>query len=179
MDIVVKTQRTRSPLKRSQVQRAAARMLLNVGVRRAELSVVFLDARAMRQINRKYLGHDRVTDVISFDLLGHKAQGTPSCLCTHQGRARHSRHKLRVPGARCPVPRQPSCIDGEIFICPAEARRNAKLYGEPVSRELLRYLAHGILHLLGYDDSTASERDRMRELEDKLLSHLGTLDTRH
>jgi rRNA maturation RNase YbeY len=48
-----------------------------------------------------------------------------------------------------------------------------------LKRELLRYLAHGILHLLGFDDATVAERERMRELEDKLLSRLGTLDTGH
>jgi probable rRNA maturation factor len=62
------------------------------------------------------------------------------------------------------------CIDGEIYICPAEARRNARLYGEPFKRELLRYLAHGILHLLGFDDASGVGRKRMRALEDELLA---------
>jgi probable rRNA maturation factor len=134
MDIAVTTQRTRIPLKRSDVQRAAALMLRKLGVRRAELSIVFLTAPAICRLNRKHLGHDYVTDVISFDLKG--------------------------PASR---------FSGEIFICPAEARRNAKLYGEPFKRELLRYLAHGILHLAGFDDSTVKQRMHMRAMEDKLL----------
>ncbi len=36
--------------------------------RNAEITVVFLDGRACRKLNRQFLGHDRQTDVISFPL---------------------------------------------------------------------------------------------------------------
>jgi rRNA maturation RNase YbeY len=64
-------------------------------------------------------------------------------------------------------------LTGEIYICPTEARRNARRYGEPFERELLRYIAHGILHLLGYDDRTRIQRERMRREEDALLKRAG------
>jgi len=172
MDITVKLQRCRTPLSSADVRYAAQQMLRAYGVRRAELSVVFLDGATIRKLNRDFLGHDFVTDVVTFDF---------------QGYARNPivrRWTLDVSwrpasGVQRLAIKVPACIDGEIYICPAEARRNAKLYGEPISRELLRYLAHGILHLLGLDDSTPAERDRMRQSEDELLSLLGTPDTGH
>ncbi|MBF0595342.1 MAG: rRNA maturation RNase YbeY [Candidatus Omnitrophica bacterium] len=117
------------------------KMLVVSGVHSCDLSVVFLSGAQMRKLNRTSLGHDYVTDVITFDL-------------REEGRGE------REVG---------SGIEGEIYICPAEARRNARLYGEPYDRELLRYIAHGILHLLGYDDATPRLRDRMRREEDRLL----------
>ncbi len=92
----------------------------------------------MRRLNRERLGHDHVTDIITFDLRDH---------------------------ARAP-------FDGELVICPAEAYRNARLFGEAPRREVLRYVAHGILHLLGHDDATPGERALMRRKEDEMLSWL-------
>lgn len=111
--------------------------LTHSGVNAAELSLVFVTGSRIRAVNRARLGHDYVTDVITFNL----GEGV-------------------VPGR----------IDGEIYICPAEARRNARIYGEPEERELLRYLAHGILHLLGQDDATLKQRAAMRAREEAWLA---------
>jgi probable rRNA maturation factor len=43
-------------------------VLRNEGFARGEVSVVFTDDRLSRRINRRYLAHDRPTDVISFPL---------------------------------------------------------------------------------------------------------------
>ncbi len=123
------------------------RMLASAGVDSFDLSIVFLTGPQMRALNRKALGHDYVTDVITFDL--------DPCIHARRGEA---------------LPR-PVFLDGEIYICPAEARRNAREYGEPFERELLRYIAHGILHLLGYDDATLKQREKMRREEDRLLKY--------
>jgi rRNA maturation RNase YbeY len=137
-------------------------MLKRAGVWRAELSIVFVSGREIRALNRKYLGHDRVTDVIAFDL-------------SLESRAKRSENKTRkirttASTALCSNRYAPCSIDGEIYICPAEARRNARSYGEPFKSELLRYLAHGILHLVGFDDATVARREQMRKLEDELLN---------
>ncbi len=121
------------------IRRASVRMLQEAGIKRAELSIVFLSDKKMRALNNKALGHDHVTDVVTFNL-------------------------LTIPDPKG------SYIDGEIYVCPAEARRNAVLFDETFERELLRYVAHGILHLLGYDDATSVERDIMHTKEDLLLA---------
>lgn len=43
---------------------------------------------------------------------------------------------------------------GDVVICPTEVARRASEYGVPPGKELLYVAAHGVLHLLGYDDDT-------------------------
>jgi probable rRNA maturation factor len=54
---------------------------------------------------------------------------------------------------------------GEIVISVETAERNARRYRQPLERELLHLVIHGILHLLGYDDTTPKNRRRMRRKE--------------
>lgn len=132
----------KSILSAARVKRACARMLKKAGVEQGVLSVIFLAAQDMRVLNRKALGHDHVTDVITFDLSGGAVGGMTK-------------------------------IDAEIYVCPEEAKRNAVCFKEPEARELLRYLAHGILHLSGLDDATDRQREIMRAEEDLLLGDAG------
>jgi probable rRNA maturation factor len=52
----------------SQAVRYVRRVLRTARVRNARVSIVFVDSRYSRRINRRYLNHDHVTDVISFPL---------------------------------------------------------------------------------------------------------------
>ena len=63
-------------------------------------------------------------------------------------------------------------IHGEIFICPLEAWRQAKKRRLPWTEELLRYLIHGLLHLKGWEDRLARDRQRMRRAENRWLETL-------
>lgn len=60
-------------------------------------------------------------------------------------------------------------VFGEIFVCPEVALEYAKSHGSNAQSELLRYVIHGFLHILGYDDQTAAERQRMRRQERALM----------
>ena len=64
-------------------------------------------------------------------------------------------------------------LSGEVVVCVPEARRQAKLRGLPVERELLLYALHGMLHLCGYDDRTTSAFRTMHRTEDQILTQLG------
>jgi len=61
-------------------------------------------------------------------------------------------------------------IDGEIFISMDDALSNSKKFKVSFSEELTRLVIHGILHLLGYDDRTITDKKIMKRLENKLLS---------
>src|SRR5438270_1492254 len=41
---------------------------------------------------------------------------------------------------------------GEIFVSAVSARRNARRFGNALTRELCLYIVHGLLHLHGFDD---------------------------
>ncbi|MDQ7051646.1 MAG: rRNA maturation RNase YbeY [candidate division KSB1 bacterium] len=58
---------------------------------------------------------------------------------------------------------------GDIYICPEVARENAEYYGCSFEEELARLVIHGVLHVIGYDDATDTEREAMRRLENKFL----------
>ena len=63
-------------------------------------------------------------------------------------------------------------IHGDIYACIDEAIDQAKRFGTSWKEELVRYVVHGILHLLGYDDRTAQLRKRMKRVEDQLVREL-------
>jgi len=50
---------------------------------------------------------------------------------------------------------------GEVIICPAEIRKNARQSKINFKEELARVLIHGILHLLGYDHQKSREQERL------------------
>jgi len=59
---------------------------------------------------------------------------------------------------------------GDIVICLDVARRQARVHEKTFNEELSFYLCHGILHLLGHLDKTASQRDAMLKLQEKILT---------
>lgn len=58
-----------------------------------------------------------------------------------------------------------SGLHGEIFICIDDAVTQAREFHTTWQTELARYVAHGILHLEGYDDLRASTRKKMKRME--------------
>lgn len=63
-------------------------------------------------------------------------------------------------------------ISGEIYISIDRVIENAKNLKLSFRSELNRVIIHGILHLLGYDDSTNAQKEEMRIKEDACLSLL-------
>jgi probable rRNA maturation factor len=65
-------------------------------------------------------------------------------------------------------PGEPICA--EIIICADEAVRQARQRRERPQREFLLYVVHGLLHLLGYDDTTLPKSKKMATRQDTLLA---------
>jgi rRNA maturation RNase YbeY len=63
----------------------------------------------------------------------------------------------------------PSIISGDIFISVERVHDNAQSLNTDFEKELSRVLIHGVLHLMGYDDHTAGEKQQMRAKEDYYL----------
>jgi len=61
---------------------------------------------------------------------------------------------------------------GDIAISVDTAKRNARRFGNTLSGELKLCMVHGILHLCGYDDTSAPERKVMRAMEKRMLDTL-------
>lgn len=60
-------------------------------------------------------------------------------------------------------------IDAEIFISLDDAEENAKKYKVKSLEEIGRLIAHGILHLIGFDDLTPDKRKKMKIQENRLI----------
>jgi probable rRNA maturation factor len=65
---------------------------------------------------------------------------------------------------------------GEIVIGTQVAQRQAEQYGEPLAREILRYLVHGLLHLADHEDSDADDRVVMERAQEVIVEELWRTD---
>lgn len=64
---------------------------------------------------------------------------------------------------------QRSPIMADIYISLDRINDNAKRFQVPNFEELLRVMAHGVLHILGFNDHDETEKKEMRRQEDTAL----------
>lgn len=69
--------------------------------------------------------------------------------------------------------RDGSRLEGEIVASAETAARCADEYGGSAEHELLLYVLHGTLHLVGYDDHSPADRQQMRAREQEYLQRQG------
>ena len=119
--------------------------------RDAELVLAFIDDAAMRELNRRYRGKDRTTDVLSF---GHSLSAGAKGTDAAESLRREADGTLEL---------------GDIVISGAQAARQARRRRWPLATEVAFLAAHGALHLLGYEDDTpAGHREMLRLGHDAL-----------
>jgi probable rRNA maturation factor len=66
---------------------------------------------------------------------------------------------------------------GEIVVSVEQAVNMASNYGNSWQKELMLYVIHGILHLIGYTDTRVKERDKMKKKENKILDAIWSKKT--
>lgn len=113
------------------------------GVPAGELSLAFLTDPALARLHAAFLGDRSPTDVITF--AGTSTAG--------------------------PAPMEPG-LAGEICVSADAARTFAANHGRDFAAEMTLYLAHGWLHLAGYDDLTPAAKKRMRAAEARAMALL-------
>lgn len=119
-------------------------------LKKAELSILLTDDPHIQMLNRDWRGKDKATDVLSF----------PQVESTD---LKALERAARAGGI-------PTWWLGDIVISLQRARVQAKAHGHKLQDELEVLLAHGLLHLLGFDhEKSRAEAKKMRELETKLL----------
>ena len=67
---------------------------------------------------------------------------------------------------------------GEIVVSVETAARQATEYGTDLFQELRLYIAHGLLHLGGYDDHSEEGSREMAKLQDELMARVGRAQRR-
>jgi probable rRNA maturation factor len=119
-------------------------VLVELKIETVELGISLVGAREMTLLNETFLKHEGSTDIITFD---YQEPGTGS-----------QKPELK--------------LHGELFICVDEAILQAKRFRSTWQSEIVRYVVHGILHLLGHDDLKPALRRRMKREENRLVRRL-------
>ncbi len=63
-------------------------------------------------------------------------------------------------------------VGGDIFISIDRVKENAHKFSQHIDNELNRVIIHGVLHFMGYPDTTTEEKVIMRNEEDRCLTLL-------
>jgi probable rRNA maturation factor len=122
-----------------------------------ELAIRIVRAPEMARVNETFLQHQGSTDVITFDYTDYEPEAPD-----RQG-------KPKLPAGRR------KHVQGEIFICIDDAVAQAREFRTTWQSELTRYVIHGVLHLLGYDDIDAADRRKMKREENRLVKEVARL----
>jgi len=64
-------------------------------------------------------------------------------------------------------------LEGEVLACTEIAKERAEEFGWTAEEEFLLYVVHGMLHLIGYEDTTSEQQAVMQEKERTYLATLG------
>jgi rRNA maturation RNase YbeY len=119
-------------------------LLAELEIAEAELGINLVGAREMTLVNETFLQHEGSTDVITFD---------------------HEEKRRAESGKR-------KNLHGELFVCVDEAVLQAKQFDASWQSEVVRYVVHGVLHLLGHDDLQPARRRKMKREENRLVQLL-------
>jgi probable rRNA maturation factor len=171
----------RGRLDRAALRRRAVRVLKAEGVAPpAEVGFVVTGDETVRDLNRRYLGLDEPTDVLSF---GHEPFDPSTLRLSSRrrrvawatGQAGSGRGRLRTePFDRLraqPFVTPPDSVRrlGEVILSYPTAERQAREAGRSVQAEAAHLVVHGLLHFLGYDHANPEDERRMRAREEELL----------
>ena len=139
-------------------------MLRLLGLKDAELSLLLVNDGRMKELNHKYRGIDRTTDVLSFPQIQNKIQDTRFRIQDKKNRASCIVHRASLA----------SLVLGDVVINLQAVKRQATEHGLSFNEELRWLLVHGVLHLIGYDHERSKYAERkMRSKERELLGYLG------
>jgi len=110
---------------------------LNSARKISGINYIFCTDNYLFDLNNKFLNHDTLTDIITFD---------------------HSEDDNQILA--------------DIYISIDRIKENSRDFNHSLEKELHRVMIHGILHLLGYKDSTPYDKAIMRKKENECLTLL-------
>lgn len=112
-----------------------------------ELGVRVVSRDEMQSLNRQYRGRDAPTNVLSF-----------------------------AAGSVAGLPDGAPVALGDLVVCAAVVRDEARQQGKPVAAHWAHMIVHGVLHLLGYDHGNDADAERMEAAEKSILATGGIRD---
>ena len=131
-------------------------------------SVAIADDETARELNARYRGLDKTTDVLSFGYAGEGAyygDGAPD-----------ADGPDGLDGVGFALPPDAGASLGELVISYPQAARQALAAGRSVRRELAALVAHGLLHLIGHDHMDPDDEAAMAARERCVMDALSAAD---
>jgi probable rRNA maturation factor len=158
-DVICIDEQTDVPIDLARWRSLALAALLDEGVRGlTELSLLFVDAADIAELNHVHMGVDGPTDVLAFPIDANELV----VLVDASGPS-------RGPG-RAPVdPSDFPLLLGDVVVCPAVAAEQAPEHAGTLDDELALLVVHGVLHVLGHDHAEPEETVTMRRREREIL----------
>ncbi|HEV2369135.1 MAG TPA: rRNA maturation RNase YbeY [Acidimicrobiales bacterium] len=159
VEVFVADEQTDHPIDTARWMRLASAVMADEGVKGdAELSILFVDADSIADLNKRFLGRDGPTDVLAFPMDEEPVEGGRSPDSGGSG-----------PGWTPAEAEEIPALIGDIVICPAVAARNAPEHAGTLDDELALLVVHGALHLMGMDHVEEEEALAMERKEQELL----------
>ena len=141
MSVVIANRQRVKKINSRLLKQIIGELFAELKITEAELGINLVAAREMALVNETFLQHAGSTDVITFDH-------------TEKRKAESGKWKQ---------------LHGELFICVDDAAIQAKEFQTTWQSEVVRYVVHGVLHLLGYDDLKPHLRRVMKREENRLV----------
>jgi len=127
-------------LTRAEIERRTHAILAALQLKKVEVSIVLTDDKTIHELNRVYRHKDRPTDVLAFAM--------------REGELGHLAGEVL----------------GDVIVSVETARKQAHERQVEVLEEVTMLIAHGLLHLLGWDHETPAKDRRMRAETDRLCA---------
>lgn len=127
----------------TRIFKTASRVLLEKNKEDKAISIVTVNRREMRAINKQSRGIDAETDILTFTL-------------------QEKDTFVELPYVRAFI--------GELIICPAAAKAKAKELAEDEAAYERLLVAHGLLHIFGLDHKNESDTLKMKKMEQQILA---------
>ena len=115
-------------------------ILKSQGARNSEVNVLFTNNNRIKKLNKRFSCNNRPTDVLAFYEAKNKNEALKAAYL------------------------------GEVVVSVEAARLQAGIYNQSIVSEIRLYITHGLLHLLGCEDSSVKKKQSMSLLEKTLLS---------
>ena len=147
MKIWIRNRQKHTLLDLKKIRRAAQRILTELGLPDAEVSLLLVNDAQIQALNRRYLRLDKPTNVLAFSM----REGEFSTLHPH--------------------------LLGDLVISVETARRQMKRFGLDEMKMVILLMVHGILHLVGYEHEGTRKGAREMALKQNELFRAITVNT--
>ncbi len=121
-----------------------------------QVNISFVTEKKIQELNKSTRNIDKVTDVLTYPYINLKVG-----------------QKLKLEDYSLDIDQSTNTLTiGDIYICTARAKQQAKEYNHSLNREICFLFCHGMLHILGYDHITKQQEELMTKTQEEILTAL-------